>query len=457
MFKRHRGWKRKPRRRRPWFLIVLLLIAAPIGLELLARLLANVTGVNDELAAEESPQVQKAEVYRLGFLSPSGQPYERLPQQGELRAVRSPLMGYQLLPQQQSSYWTINPQGFRDPEPVPLQKESNEVRIFVLGGSMAFGQLSSNDQSTLAGQLEALLNQRVKNQRDNPNQFQPAILPYTADEVAKVMTRPPRIPERQYRVVNAAVPGYASGNDLAQLMQQVSDYNPDMLLVLNSYEDLLMPSTQLAADIPGLDDLLQGQIQEEHRARDAVQGWFDRLYLVRGVRHYLLQTPQGKEQIMVPLNITTVAADQPLDAVLAADPEELERRVERYRSHLTQMVRWTAAARKRLLVGIQPEITTRQANVITPEEKAIVEELGDQYGERIQQGYAKILAAAQQATATSANAKLLDLHQLYATSSGQAFQSPTSLTDEAYGVLAEQYYQAIVQQLAIEPQPYGSN
>ncbi len=454
MYKRYRGWKRKPRRR-PWYFYAALIIGIPIGLELLLRLVTSVTGLDQSWANQTSEQEKRVQTYQLGFLSPEGKPYIQLPQQGKLQAVRSPLMGYQLLPQQQSDYWKINAQGFRDDEPVPLAKAGNEVRIFVLGGAMAFGQLSSSNQATLANQLEQQLNNQVKAQQSQPDRFQPATLPYTAEEVEKVLKRPARIPERQYRVVNAAVPGYASGNDLATLIQQVSAYNPDLIILLNSYEDLLLPSNFSGADVPGLDALLTNQQDSaSNHANVTLQQLLSQLYLVKGVQHYLLPSNAKLTESVIPLNLT--AATQPkLADYLASDDQELNARVDRYRNHLLQMVRWSAATKKRLLVSIQPELSTRSGDAMPAEEQAMLAELGNDYSQRIEAGYTKLVAAAKQATQTSANAKLLDLHQLYADSKEPAFQSPTSLTDDAYKVLADQFYQTIIQQLAIEPKPYG--
>jgi len=156
---RRNTWKRK-NKRRSWVPIALLLLGMPIGLELLARLAVTLTGTSQQLEITQSDQDRKIESYRLKFLSPAGQPYSKLPSSGELAAVRNPLLGYQLLPQQKSQFWVINPQGFREVDTVSPQKPPGEMRIFVLGGSMAFGQLSSSNQTTFSHQLEELLNHR---------------------------------------------------------------------------------------------------------------------------------------------------------------------------------------------------------------------------------------------------------------------------------------------------------
>lgn len=455
MYKRsRRSWKRK-QRRRPWYVYAIPIVAIPIGLELLARLLFGATGLNQSFSNSLSEQSKRLQAYQLGFLSPEGQPYKDLPNQGKLQAVRSPLLGYQLLPQQKSEFWAINPQGFRDDQPVSVAKDANEVRIFVLGGSMAFGQLSSSNQATFAEQLESLLNNQVKQQQTKPDQFQPAALPYTADEVAKVLQRPARIPERRYRVINAAVPGYASGNDLAMLTQQVSAYNPDLVILLNSYEDLLLPSTLLGTDVPGLDQLLYGQRETvKERIGKTVQGWFNQFYLVQGVQRFILQAPQPEEAKAIPLNLPVTEGS--VAQSLTTDEAELKARVDRYRNHLVQIVRWSSASRKQLLIGIQPELSSRPTEQMPPQEQAMLEKLGDNYSQRVQSGYTKLIASAKQAAQSSGNAKVLDLHQLYAKSQEPAFQSPTSLTDEASKVLANQFYKTISGQLAIQPRPYGS-
>lgn len=436
-------WGRKPRRR-PWYLYAAALVGILIGLELIARLIISSTGLSQTVLPQASELDKRVAAYQLEFLSPGGQPYA-LPHAGQLQAVRSPLLGYQLLPQQQSNYWKINAQGFRADQPLPTQKAANELRIFLLGSSMAFGQLSANNQATLAGQIETRLDAQVTAQQAQPGQFQPATLPYTADEVQKVLQRPARIPERQYRVVNAAVPGYASGNNAASLMQ-LAAYSPDLLLLLDGQSDLLLPSLYSAADVPGLDALLLNQAKPApnwiEESGERVKGWLNQLYAVR-----LLQYWQRQPEAAVAQPALEQAAD------LTADPAELTARVQRYQTNLAQMLRWTAAARKPILLGIEPTLLDRKTQ--SPQEQAILAKLGSNYPQQMQAGYSKLTAAAQQAAQSSANAKLLDFKDLYAQSAEPVFQSATSLTDAASAQLAERFYQAIVAQLAIEPKPFG--
>ncbi|NJK52280.1 MAG: hypothetical protein HC936_04655 [Leptolyngbyaceae cyanobacterium SU_3_3] len=196
-----------------------------IGLELLARLGVGLAGKQNEFAAYEGEPLNVT-AYRLRYLDRANQPYDGLPDRGRLKVRRSSLTGYRLVENQQSNAWRINEQGFRADQAIAATKPKDEVRIFVLGGSTAFGQMSSSNQTTFAHRLEARFNQQVAIQKSNSGKFRPDVLPYYADELAKAMSLPPRIQESRYRVVNAAVPGYASSNQLGQLALQIFPTNP---------------------------------------------------------------------------------------------------------------------------------------------------------------------------------------------------------------------------------------
>lgn len=454
MFSRYR-YKQKSRHPFRWLVVLLVLIGVPVGLEFLTRFVTHATGISERFTADPTSDVRDA--YQLQFVGKNGQPYEGLADEGQLMAVRDPLMGYQLAANQQSDFWQINENGFRDAEAVPLEKPAGEVRIFVLGGSTAFGQLSSDNQTTFANKLEARLNEQVAQQRANPGQFQPSVLPYRADQVQQALSLPSRIRDGQYRVINAAIPGYASGNELAMLMQRIATYNPDFVVVLDGYADLMLSSSEKGADIPGIEQVLAGEGQTfGAEITEQVQDWFNRLYIVRGVKYYGLQLQQSEPQLAEPLNLYTPTASAGWGDRLPIDQTELNQRVQRYGNHLQQMVNWASANQKRLIIGIEPEITSRQQSVMTPEESAIVAELGDAYVEQMRNGFTALAAVANQAGQRSANAEVLNLYPLYETFAGQAFQGPTSLTDEANTLLSDRLYEAIADELSLQPQPFGS-
>jgi hypothetical protein len=453
--RRYRWVERKRTRKFRWLPSLLILIGLLVGLELLARVIVNRASLDAQLAFDQSPAI--VEAYQLRFTNVSGQPYATLSEGGALTAIPNPLLGYRLMPTQQTEFWTINEQGFRDSDPLPPQKPPEEIRIFVLGGSTAFGQLSSENAATFGEQLETRLNQQVAQQQANPDQFQPAVLPYRADFVEKALALPPRIRAGQYRVVNAAVPGYTSGNELAQLVQHVANYQPDFLVVLDSYADLLLPSDQTGVGVPGLEAILQNQRPAAtQRLRQGLQQWFAQLSTVRLFKYYGLgQRPAGN-QLTQPLNVLSTQGDTPLTHQLAPEDPELQLRVQQYRQHLAQMAHWTTGAKIPLIIALQPELSGRPTEALLPAEAAILQALGTTYPERIQTGYEQLNKAANQVAQGLDRVEVLNLYRLYENFDGQAFHSPSSLTDAANGRLAERLYGAIATRLALTPKPYGS-
>ena len=448
--RRRSRWSRQSSRS-PWLTALLLMASIPIGIELLARLITMVTGFS--ATVEENAVQKRTQGYQLQFVSPEGKPYaDQQATGGELQAKRNPLLGYQLLPKQSNQFWSLNAQGFREEDDVSPQKADGEIRIFIVGGSTAFGQLSTNNANTLAQKMETLLTQRIEQQRTKPETFQPPVLPYWADKVQEALALPPRIKDGQYRVINAAVPGYASGNDLAQLMHQVVLYNPDIVVVLNGYPDLLLPSAQPGADVPGLEALLQNETPGlMSQVGDRLQNGIDQLMAVKIYRHYKNRSQPQQPALKAPLNIAATELKPTLNDYVGQDAAELDQRVRRYRDNLDQMVKWASGTQKRLIIGIQPEITGRTADKLTPAEATIISNLDDSYQQWMQAGYERLNAQANQVAQQSANATVVDLYSAYDSFPEQAFQSPTSLTDEATGVLANRLYAAIANQLSLKP------
>lgn len=114
-----------------------------------------------------------ARAYQLKFVSETGEPYETLETEGTLVVKRSLSVGYQLQQSQNNQYWQINQQGFRDRQPVATTKPEDEMRIFLLGGSTAFGYGSSSNETTISEQLEARLQQRLEQQKIYLNSINP--------------------------------------------------------------------------------------------------------------------------------------------------------------------------------------------------------------------------------------------------------------------------------------------
>src|SRR5262249_54590414 len=100
-----------------------------------------------------------------------------------------------------------NERGFRGGA-VTSPKPVGRRRIVVLGGSAVFGTGASSDEATFPARLQAALRARSG---------------------------------REVEVVNGGAPAYVSGQELARLIYEVVDLEPDVVIVYDGFNDLNSP------------------------------------------------------------------------------------------------------------------------------------------------------------------------------------------------------------------------
>lgn len=454
MFKSRRGrlysnQLLRPKHRRPTFWQLALAIpAAAILLELGARLLVNAS------ASEQPSSVREAiAAYRFQFLNGDRQPIPGLPDNnGSLALERQMAVGYGLVGEQYSRFWRINEAGLRDREPLPLDKPEGEVRIFIIGDSAAFGVGTPSNEATIAHQLELILQERLTRQSQFRELYQPSVLPAFEGDRLQALQRYPRLRGQQYRVINAAVPGYASGNQLAQIALEILPYQPDAIVVIGGYRDLMLPSSQESVDIPQI-DLFLGDAHQHFRVSmmQPLKQWWQQLYLVRAKEKWF-STP--KSTLTAQTLSVTEDVDLPLSQHLPEDTPEGDRRIERYRQNQIQMVRLAAGAKVPLISVIQPEITGRPTDKLTPQEQDIIAELGSDYFQQFKLIYARLVAANEQiGKAFPRNVKTFNFYTIYQDLETTAFQDPVNLTEDGNRKMAERLYHAVssLPQLQVKP------
>lgn len=121
---------------------------------------------------------------------------------GPLKLVLHPFLSYANLPNQKTPHFSVNHLGFRGGS-IP-KYEKTKKRIIVIGGSTAFGTGLQSDDETFAQRLEHLLDAEV---------------------------------------INAAVVGHASGQELVSLVMELVDLQPDLVIALNGWNDYERPLT----------------------------------------------------------------------------------------------------------------------------------------------------------------------------------------------------------------------
>jgi lysophospholipase L1-like esterase len=97
----------------------------------------------------------------------------------------------------------VNALGFRDRRTGYLTKPGGTVRIFVTGGSLAWGSGASTQRATIAEQLEQRLRARGS-----------------------------------YEVVNAAYPGWSTTHEKILIQQRLVDLRPDVIVMLSGGNDV---------------------------------------------------------------------------------------------------------------------------------------------------------------------------------------------------------------------------
>jgi len=424
--------------------IALAVLLTFIGLELLTHLVFEITGRTAKLEGYENRNPNDVS-YGLNFVDESGHAYKDLPQLGKLSAEGSVLQGYTLLPTQDNQNWSINEQGFRSEAPTSVAKSKDEVRIFVMGGSAAFGQFSSSNSTTFASQLQSKLNNRVADQKSNPNKYRPAVLPYFADEEAKALAKPAAIQSKQYKVINAAVPGHVSSNQLARLVHDVLPYQPDWIILLNGYDDLLLPSSQEATQMPA--SLEQQDNAIAHLQSDisrSLDTFLNRSLIIKSVRNWILK-PNEESSLVQPPTFETNILDLPQDR------KELELRAKRFENNLEKIAVITSSLDIPMIAAIQPEVTSRLENGITDNELEIINELNNDFPQLIEQSYGQLREALSRVKDQYPGKVLpLTLQDLYHNNEEQIFLDPIHFTDDAHAKLATKLYGAITSRLEVD-------
>lgn len=406
-------------------------------LELLTRIFIDLSG-NRSKYAQATSGSDLSQAYRLKVTTNKSKTDSKFSDRLTVKPALS--VGYELLGNQKSKYWQINEQGWRDFDAISVAKPKDEIRIFVLGGSTAFGYGNLGNDATISEQLEKRLAKRLAQQKASPQLYQPDLLPLDEVERKKYLAKPPKIKPGNYRVINAAVPGYASGNELAQLALKILKYKPDLIVVLNGYEDLMLPSSELATQVLKLEQLEAEQEGLVGYISQVIKPLENKSYLAKIAQNNWLNPQAKEEKTDFVLNEETTK----LVEHLPSDDAELKARVARYTDNQKQILNLSAAARVPLVVAMQPEITGRNPSQLTDSEGQIATELGRTYIKKMRAEYPALIKASQKlAQSFPSNMKAIDLYKLTDQYPSPSFIDAIHLNKAANEKAAEQLYYAI--------------
>jgi hypothetical protein len=109
---------------------------------------------------------------------------------------------------------TINSMQFRSSKELIIPKPKNRFRIFLIGGSTAFGSGAPSNETTIGGYLESDLNNKI-----------PAFFPLNFEITFEVFTM--------------AVPGWNSTQERIIVENRLSEMDPDLIISFSGINDVL--------------------------------------------------------------------------------------------------------------------------------------------------------------------------------------------------------------------------
>lgn len=117
-------------------------------------------------------------------------------------------------------YEYANNAGFREPRDIPMAKPKDEFRVFLTGGSAAFGMGA-------IGEAASAMDYYGLEYRETISHMMEMILNSTAP-----------MPGKTIRVYNTAVWGYAYQHVLMRYVTKLRDYNPDLVISLDGANEI---------------------------------------------------------------------------------------------------------------------------------------------------------------------------------------------------------------------------
>jgi GDSL-like Lipase/Acylhydrolase len=218
--------------------------------------------------------------------------------EGSLKFMLDPFTIYQNYPDQKTRKYSINSYGFRD-----TYSAHRPYTAIVLGGSAAFGfALDRNDQT-----------------------FCSKISEYN----------------EKYNVMNAAVIGFLSGQELSQMVHYLDEFKPSLYIVFNGWNDVYDPFA-----------FAKAKLKEKNQIALAPIGYNNAFFgIEKRLTDYFQLTQNEKKPQIVKLN----PVGAPLD-----ETELFQEILSKYVSNIVKMHYFANARGSRFLLVFQPELGNKQ-------------------------------------------------------------------------------------------------
>lgn len=117
-------------------------------------------------------------------------------------------------------YEYANNAGFRDPRDISVEKPDDEIRVFLMGGSTAFGLGAVGEAAPAMGYYSLPYQETIGHMME------------------MILNSTLAIPGKKVRVYNTAVWGYAYQHHLMRYMTKLRRYNPDLIISLDGANEI---------------------------------------------------------------------------------------------------------------------------------------------------------------------------------------------------------------------------
>jgi lysophospholipase L1-like esterase len=230
--------------------------------------------------------------YSYSFYNQKGQKLSKL--DGMLKLMIDPFTIYKNYPNQKTSKYSINQYGFRD-----TYTSEKPYTAIVLGGSAAFGWALDADAKTFPSKLS----------RYNDT----------------------------YNVMNSAVMGFLSGQELSQMVHYLDEFNPSFYIVFDGWNDIYNPYA-FAKTWP---------------MSFAPIGYSSNFYMIEDqLSHYYSMTSEGNNSHEVQV--------APASEFLLNERIYFQKILKTYVSNISKMYSFANSRGARFLVVFQPELGNKK-------------------------------------------------------------------------------------------------
>lgn len=319
-----------------------------------------------------------------------------------------------------------NAQGFREDFDTPQEKASNTYRIFVMGGSTAYGLQSMSRY----GQVKYSV---IKNSE-------------TIDTYLEEYLQLKLGAKKKIEVINAAITSHFSHHHLIYLNQTILKYHPDMVIFIDGFNDYFNYTK-------GFDQFRDYGYQERatlYMGEPTVKAWMGYTgWWLFQKSHFVHLAAKTLRPIWV--GVATVGRER---ARIVVD-EALENLAENAQSNFLKMVeRNGIVLRHEGVVPVfvlQPELVFKQSKVFTELERNIYQELDQQWQvnfvEYKNRAKPMVINYLSKSTAKTGST-FLDMTDVFGGIEGDAYTDYCHLTPTGNKWLAEEIGRNIVQLIA---------